>query len=400
MADDIGLTDKGFKKRYFSDIIKDMKAKLSEIWPDASTDNSSPDVQQMGITADHYTQLWDLLLTIFTQLDPNTAEGSYQDILNEGVRGVPRIIASPTEVTCELTGTPATVIPAGSLVSCSDPLLAYISFSTKTDVTLDGSGDGLVVVVADINGAIAIASGKIDTIDTPISGWSTVGNTAAGVAGTADETTLEYRARADRSTALRGKSMPESLEAALLALQGVTMVVIHENRTTSTDADGVPAKSVECFVLGGVAQEISQTIFDIGGFIGYYGTTTGTAFDYRGRSYEVKWSRPVAVPVDVRVDVKEMTGWSISRVTDIKNACLAFYDGSLVQEGVESGYIVDQDPYAADLYAPVGIINALRVNSIGIRKTSVGGSYLTTLAMGYDEYPTLVVGSITVVHAP
>ena len=88
-------------------------------------------------------------------------------------------LGSRSEVAAVITGTPATVIPAGSQASSN----GYV-FQTLGDVTIPGSGTlDPVVFQAVQTGPIPVPVNSLTTIVTPVSGWTTVNNTITAAVG-------------------------------------------------------------------------------------------------------------------------------------------------------------------------------------------------------------------------
>lgn len=401
----VGLDSTGMNIRRFEDIMKDTKAKMQDIFgAELILDDSSPDNQQLAVSAYKYAELWETLLMIWSQLDPNSAIGNNLDLVNEGLRGVPRLQPARTRVTCTIVGTPTTVIPAGSIVSSSvNSLLSSVTFSTMFEVTIPGGGSVPVVVECSANGTYEVNALDIDTINNPIAGWTSISNAGAGTTGTDLEVDQDYRKRGNRSQALPSQSMIESLIAGLYSLDGVAKVKIYENRDSVADANGVPAHSIAVYVIGGINQEIGEMIFlryNLGP--GLEGDQVVTVYDSLNNSYTINFYRPTNNSIEVEVDVKEVSGWVLGNTELIKEAVIAYFNGELVQQGVESGYEIGDGVtvYGADLYAPVAVINGLRINSIKVREKLVGGAYLNSVDMEWNEYPVVVDADITVIHNP
>lgn len=84
----------------------------------------------------------------------------------------PNAVQNYTLVVGDLTGTPGTVIPAGSVVADSTPT----NYTLLEDVILNSEGDGTGVFQSVDPGIFSTAVGDLATIVDPISGWSTVAN--------------------------------------------------------------------------------------------------------------------------------------------------------------------------------------------------------------------------------
>lgn len=88
-------------------------------------------------------------------------------------------LGTRSEVEAVLTGTPATLIPAGSEASSN----GYV-FRTLEDVTIPGGGSISGVLFQAVNtGQIPVPVNSLTTIVTPVVGWSTVNNTVVANIG-------------------------------------------------------------------------------------------------------------------------------------------------------------------------------------------------------------------------
>ena len=88
-------------------------------------------------------------------------------------------IGTPSTVLATITGTPTTVIPAGSQASSN----GYV-FQTLTNTTIPGGGSiSDVLFQALFMGPVPVPIGTLTTIVTPVSGWSTVTNPADAILG-------------------------------------------------------------------------------------------------------------------------------------------------------------------------------------------------------------------------
>lgn len=94
--------------------------------------------------------------------------------------------------------------------------------------------------------------------------------------------------------AARGACTPDSLEAAVRGSWGYDDPVysITINDTDTTDADGVPPRSVAVVAYWPSTKRLPQAIFDhLPPGIGTYGSDTGTAYDIEGKPHIVNYTR-------------------------------------------------------------------------------------------------------------
>jgi len=125
-----------------------------------------------------------------------TTFGAYLDLRAEE-HGVTRLPATRARGTVTFTGTPNTVIPAGTRVStASTPTAAAQVFTTDAEATIGGGGTVDVTVTAEVAGSAGnVAAGRITFVTTPVAGVSSVTNAAPTTGGTDKETDAALLAR-------------------------------------------------------------------------------------------------------------------------------------------------------------------------------------------------------------
>jgi uncharacterized phage protein gp47/JayE len=203
----------------------------------------------------------------------------------------------------------------------------------------------------------------ITVIATPILGWDSVNNPSAGVSGRDAETDDELRLRFRDSKFLRAQNISDSLYAALLELDGVTYVGIYENETSVYDpAFDLAPHSFKPVVFGGNPVEIAQAVWrnkPLG--ISSQGNTTVTIFDSQGFPKDIKFERPISVPIyiDITLTVDEQN-FPASGVADIKSALISYF---------LNNFGIGQDVIYSRLYTPINSVAGHQVDSLEIGTT-------------------------------
>lgn len=173
--------------------------------------------------------------------------------------------------------------------------------------------DGLTVLnittnanfVAVDKGFIPLPAETLTTIQTPISGWISITNAESGITGRDRETDTELRLRRRESVKLGGAGTVEAIRARLLNVPGVTAVSITEN-TDLIVVDGIPAKSFQALVLGGLDQDIGDAIWKAKpAGIKAFGNVDVIVTDSTGKEQLVQFSRPVNLYIYVNIDITE-----------------------------------------------------------------------------------------------
>ena len=156
-----------------------------------------------------------LIQAVWDAFDPGNAAGAALDSIGQ-IRGSYRQAATYSTATVTLTGTAGIVVTAGSLVQ-GGGVDGAARWRIGSSTVLTG-GTASVVVQAVDRGAISATSGAIDTVVTPVAGWTSVTNPAAANVGKEQETDQDYRLRQLRSLQQGGARSPNALRAQLLAL--------------------------------------------------------------------------------------------------------------------------------------------------------------------------------------
>lgn len=155
---------------------------------------------------------------------------------------------------------------------------------------------------AEVVGANPLPVSALDTIVTPVTGWNSVINTAAGITGRLKETDEELRIRR-ASTLLTGNATDEALRNRILnSVDGVSSVSILSNREDTTSLDGLPPHSFEMVIIGGSDSDIGINIWRTQpSGIQSFGTEEVLVTDSQGTEQKVYFSRPTAKYIWVKV---------------------------------------------------------------------------------------------------
>lgn len=335
----------------------------------------------VGIMSEREALIWELLEAIVASRDPDAAFGVYLDTLL-ALSGAKRIAAQSSTVTLTLTGTDATSVPAASQISnqvtterfdtSTDAVLVDLTvWALSTAYVLDdrrsnggncyictgagtsaGSGgpttelsaitDGTVtwrflgngIAAVDVaatssnTGPVIGTSGDLNVIENPVSGWDSVINILDATLGAVLESDGIAKLRRETVLATGGTTPVDALRTDLLTVDGVTSVRIFENNTDATDANGVPAHSIEALIQGGTDQDI-WTKLHTDGPAGYntYGTVIGTATDTLGNVKAYAFSRPTEVEITHELTVEyDVSLYPTDGDTQIKLAIVAYGD--------------------------------------------------------------------------
>ena len=198
------------------------------------------------------------------------------------------------------------VIGTSDVIGSNDGNDQLVLFGDDLDFTIDNSitftmeelysaGDFDASVV----GANVVTAGSLTEIITPVTGWISVTNPNAGITGEERETDPELIIRR-KNELVKGKGTDSSIANAVNQVDNVTAAAVVSNRTAGT-VDGIPPKSFETIVTGGIDNDIAQAIIDnMPSGIKPFGTESGTGIDDQGVSQTVNFSRTTTTYIHVR----------------------------------------------------------------------------------------------------
>lgn len=138
--------------------------------------------QVNGIMAAKLNEVWELGQAIYRAFQPDYATGDALDNIS-AITGVTRLPAQQSTTTLTLNLDAGTTVPSGSLVSSA---VTGVQFETTAGVTNGGAGPANVTVAAQsvLFDAVSAPAGTLDTIDTPVAGWTANAGITSGSAET------------------------------------------------------------------------------------------------------------------------------------------------------------------------------------------------------------------------
>lgn len=300
----------------YQDILNDLISAAQSIYgADIYLGTDSQDYQLISAFS---SKIYDSFLTaqaVYNSRAPSTALGAALDAV-VGVNGLKRQAAVYSTCSVVLTGTAGTTINSGIVGDVNG-----YDWSIPSPSIIGATGTVTVLATCQTAGAITANPGDINTIVTPMQGWTAVTNNVVATIGSAAESDSQLRARQAQSTAQPSQSILEGLKGALAAVSGVTRFAVFENDTSSTDSNGLPAHSITCVVEGGSSTDIANAIFSRKGpGCSTNGTTSVSVTDSYGVANTIKYDVVSYVDIDVDITVKQLTGYTSDTTTAIQNA--------------------------------------------------------------------------------
>jgi uncharacterized phage protein gp47/JayE len=447
-----GLTDDGLVIPSMDVIREAINARMRTAFGNTSIDLSDGSVegQIIAILAERESVAWEAIQAVHSSQDPDKATGIGLDTICL-YTGTFREEATASVVSLTLTGTPGTVVSAGSRASTLSTgkifgtLLggvdgtivaltawapatlyavgdqrtnngnAYVCITTGTsagsggptttdaDITDNtvhwmymGEGTGAVAVTAACieTGPIMAVAGDITEIETQTSGWLGVINLLDATLGS-DRTSEEgLRLLREFEIGALGSTPLAAIRGELSRVEGVTAVTVFQNITDVTDADGVPPHSVEALVTGGEDDEICEALFNaVAAGVRTYGGESGTVTDEEGTDHTIMFSRPEEVDIYVTITLTKVAAtYPSDGDAQVKAAIVAFGDAQ------STGTDAVATALGAQAFKVAGVFNVPRSGSLGGTLISLTASPTTdaTLAITSRQKAVYDTSRITV----
>lgn len=315
------IGENGLEVDTATDIITNLKAAFQIIYgAGINVDSNSPDGEMIAIFAQCCSDLLELLVSINNGFDPDEAQGAIQD-QRVAINNIARIggtytiqpitiIASQTVTLQGLdsnfnnpNGTGYTVQDASGNLFILSATTTLLAGSTVCDFRAQNIGD---------------VSVPINTIVTPVTivaGITSVNNPSSAITvGVNEETDGALRIRRAASTANATSGNAQGLQGKLLALPGVTEAQVYQNRSNSTDGNGIPAHTVWVVMAGGASSDIANLIYNtISDGAGMRGAQSFSVVTPSGALFTAFWDNPTPEPLYISFTIKTtVTGFDFS----------------------------------------------------------------------------------------
>ena len=122
--------------------------------------------------------------------------------------------------------------------------------------------------------------------------------------GSETETDSELKSRRDGELQIAGSATIEAILSELRARPLVEAVIVFQNNSEITDADGRPPGSLDIVVKGDDEDDLGEAIFlVVGGGIKMVGDITKNPVDSQGFTQTVRFSRPTGVNIWIEWDL-------------------------------------------------------------------------------------------------
>lgn len=351
------------------------------------------------------------LLQLIANMDPNTSSGAFQDALGQ-IYFLTRQPATYATVDAIVFGTVGATLPAGSQARSDDGAI----WSTTAAVTFGSTGQAAVTFRANEAGAGPSVGINGLTIYQQRPGWESVSNAAPSVPGRDVESRQLFEERRAASVNIGGTGTADAVRAAIANVTGVSDVFVYNNGSHTPITYGstnypIQGHSIAISVTGGADDAIAAAIhskLDCGcGLPDAAGLGTLVTRYVEDRinyvapypRYQLRFVRPVATPVYLRVEVANLDSLPGTYVNDVKKAIADAVTNGYATPGNTisvsrariGGQIVAAE-YSAAVLA-LGNITPI-VIYIGLAADPTTGAAIT---LGIDQQPVCTADMVNVV---
>lgn len=349
MNENWGLTENGFLRPSYNDLLDSFEVKAKELFgSDVNLSVRSPLGIFLRIFAWFAGLIWQVAEDVYNSGFIDTATGVSLARLGSFI-GIRLLAAQKATGYLTITGDPGATIYAGFIVQARNNQ----RFVTLEDVTLGDTGTASVPIQAYEAGPEGnVSAGTIDTVITSVAAAVSVTNPEATSGGRSRETYQEFRERYYNSVDKAGGCNTDAIRAQLLETPGVVAAVVWENDTDETDDDGLPPHSIEAIIYGGTDADVAAAIHARkSAGIQTYGTSSAQLLDASGRLRTIFFSRPAAVSIYIRIS-DLVTDDSYLGDTSLQDALIA-YIGAEGENLAASGLAIGESVYYNRLMCPV-----------------------------------------------
>lgn len=381
----MGLTDKGYQRRTFDDIMRGKIQKAKELFGEnIDTGDQSVLGRIMRINAYDQAITEEELEAVYYSSKPNSASGQSLDRLVP-LGNISRNPATAASYSVRVQGTEGYVIEAGFLVGTD----AGLTYWATQESTIGADGTCLIEVSCTEAGTIGnVSAGAINKIINPDANISAAEGVQCLSAGVDEESDAELRERLNTAMSGAGGSSTDALVSALLRVPTVRYARVIENDGAEADSDGRPPNSFEAFVQGGedYHQEIAKTVFahrSVG--IKTVGDIACTVTDICGNEKTVRFSHTPTTSVLVRVKIRATTSFPGDGKAQVESGVIGYINS------LGLGKALVQNSLYTPVYAVTGVTEV-----VSLELSADGGGSYSTANVTVPAYGSVVCSGVAV----
>lgn len=386
-----------------SEILTEAKNEFGDVMgQDVPTDEETPQGVLIASDVAVRSEIVANNAAVANQINPNYAGGIFFDDIWAFTGGKRRPATYTLVDNVKLTGTPGVSIPSGARRRTT----AGDTFQLLSSVILDANGVGYGQFQALESGPVPCPA---NSLTVPVQGYTSVGwetstNEEAGTIGTKEQSDLSAKQERKQTLALNGRSLSEAVYSRVRAIDGVRSISFRENFTdTQQTIDGIilVKNSIWVCVDGGTDADIFDALYrSKTGGAGFNGAVSTTTYQdpFSGQKMTIKFDRPVAKPIKVRVSYTVNGTLSANPEALIKQAIVDYGAGVLGND--EQGFVLGEDVSPFELAAAV---NYRAGGAIFVSKVEIADDVsspvwsVATKAIGLKEKATVDLNSVLAV---
>lgn len=296
-----------------NELVENLTNSFQEIYgEDINVDSNSPDGQVINIFAQSLEDFYELLSQVYSSFDPDQAIGNVLD-QRCAINGIQRKGGTYTYVTINVEADRAVTLEGLDQVA---PEQAYTVSDSEGNLfvlsatsSINAGTSSLVFRALNV-GSVEVLPNTITTPVTVILGVLSVNNPGGALEkGVNEETDAELRERRKQSLTIANQGYTDGLLAALLNIEDVSSANVYQNRTGTTDADGIPGHSIWVVVRGGTDAEIGSVMdYKVAGGIGMKGNTSVSVLQADGNYATYYFDRPTGELLYASIEVTPLNG--------------------------------------------------------------------------------------------
>ena len=295
-----------------------------------NTDSNSTTGELIDLISNSFLQLYQLLQAVDLNGYVQQAQGQSLDNLLALInvfrpQGTQTVIPNVT-----LTGTPGTLIPAGSQAATASGNIFY----SANDATIGVGGTALVNFIAQSVGSIIVESNQLNTIITVIPGWSAVVNGSAGIPGLNAVPDSTLRANLPKLVNQYSLGYLGNIKAKIYSNTSVIDAFIYENDKSVVSPPPYNSPNNSLWIIlyyEDATQEdlIANAIFNSKAAVstyssGLYPQVTKSVTDISGNPHDITWNRAVTVPLYIEVQLVETSQLTVDIFLLIRNTLINY----------------------------------------------------------------------------
>lgn len=323
-----GVTPYGFRRKLYAEALAERMFRAKEVFG-VNIDLSETSFLGKLIRNMAWDEagLWERIEEVYFSAFVNSSEGTGLDNVGQYLT-ITRRPAVKSKGILTIKGVDGTKIPKGFRVTTKSGVI----FETTDDAIITNGQVDVAIVSVAAGKSNNVAENSITEIVNPSFGINSIVNVKATEGGLDTETDKEFRERYKKSYSRGGGSTVPALTAALLDIDSVVDAEVVENVTMET-VNGIPPKSVACYVFGGSDEAVAEAIFqNKAAGIEAFGDHYVDQEDTKGRKHKIGFTR--AKVEDVYVNLKLVKDENYKGDDAVKRAVLN-YIGGIDEDGIE-----------------------------------------------------------------